>query len=637
MLSAEFLEVKKIRSCGNLGAAVALLQTAEITSDDDAFESAICLFIAGDHAGALKSIGQRRWNSGWGIKASAALDGMILGKDPREALSLARLAISETGAGYDCIAIHLILLRMTGLIHEAAVYVRANMQPPPTGEILLLTAIGEIAIATQDWPCAYSAAAAIFASDPNNFRALVFSSIANYESGNVHESLGNAIRANRTGQKLPVITLQLMRCQNQLGDHYAAVAAFSEMGKDAPVGAEIYEQLGIAHSGLGSQQQAVDAYRRALGQGRALIVAIRNLLEIHISLGAAAEVEELVRQYGTEIHQDVDCVTLLGLDRLNQRDRGASFDLFRESLHLTMEQEIPLHSLGWPVPEPRLRHDCEQLELLEQRNKLPTGAKPALAVLKHYLQLSAGASGNVPAPGRDAEALAHALGDFHYCPDLPFSGAALGENDFRTIEEAYFANSPSLVVIDNFLSGPALSNLRQFCEEATVWKAHYKNGYAGAFLSGGFGPRVLLAIADELRQAMPKVVGENVLTQAWAFKYDQRLQGINLHADFARVNVNFWITPDEACLDKSTGGMVIYDVPAPKHWTFENYNANSSKIEAFIKTQGAKSHRVPYRENRCVLFDSTLFHTTDELHFKPGYSKRRVNITFLYGKARNFN
>ncbi len=64
MLSAEFLEVKKIRSCGNLGAAVALLQTAEITSDDDAFESAICLFIAGDHAGALKSIGQRRWNSG---------------------------------------------------------------------------------------------------------------------------------------------------------------------------------------------------------------------------------------------------------------------------------------------------------------------------------------------------------------------------------------------------------------------------------------------------------------------------------------------------------------------------------------------------------------------------------------------
>jgi hypothetical protein len=82
--------------------------------------------------------------------------------------------------------------------------------------------------------------------------------------------------------------------------------------------------------------------------------------------------------------------------------------------------------------------------------------------------------------------------------------------------------------------------------------------------------------------------------------------------------------------------MVIYDVPAPRNWSFQDYNNNQAKIEAYMKEQGARPHQVPYRENRCVLFDSTLFHATDELHFKPGYSNRRVNITLLYGKALHF-
>ena len=44
---------------------------------------------------------------------------------------------------------------------------------------------------------------------------------------------------------------------------------------------------------------------------------------------------------------------------------------------------------------------------------------------------------------------------------------------------------------------------------------------------------------------------------------------------------------------------------------------------------GAK--KVPHLANRCVLFDSKLIHRTDEMHFKPGYENRRVNVTLLYG------
>ncbi len=135
---------------------------------------------------------------------------------------------------------------------------------------------------------------------------------------------------------------------------------------------------------------------------------------------------------------------------------------------------------------------------------------------------------------------------------------------------------------------------------------------------------------------MPNVIGDHALIQAWAFKYDQRMRGINLHADLAKVNVNFWITPEAACEDRDSGGMIVYDVPAPRNWSFQDYNNNQAKIDAYMREQGAKPHRVPYRENRCVVFDSTLFHATDELHFKPGYSNRRVNITLLYGKALHF-
>ena len=41
---------------------------------------------------------------------------------------------------------------------------------------------------------------------------------------------------------------------------------------------------------------------------------------------------------------------------------------------------------------------------------------------------------------------------------------------------------------------------------------------------------------------------------------------------------------------------------------------------------------VPYKMNRCVLFDSTYFHTTDEIHFKESYENRRINCTLLFGK-----
>jgi hypothetical protein len=47
---------------------------------------------------------------------------------------------------------------------------------------------------------------------------------------------------------------------------------------------------------------------------------------------------------------------------------------------------------------------------------------------------------------------------------------------------------------------------------------------------------------------------------------------------------------------------------------------------------GGKSVTIPYRSNRAIVFSSALFHETDQMTFKDGYTNRRINITMLYGR-----
>ncbi len=101
------------------------------------------------------------------------------------------------------------------------------------------------------------------------------------------------------------------------------------------------------------------------------------------------------------------------------------------------------------------------------------------------------------------------------------------------------------------------------------------------------------------------------------------------------MNVNFWITPDEANLDAQRGGLVIWDDAAPLDWDFAKYNDNEDAIREFLARNGARSTTVPYRANRAVTFDSDLFHKADRIAFQNGYTNRRVNITLLYGRRRS--
>src|SRR5438874_251249 len=121
---------------------------------------------------------------------------------------------------------------------------------------------------------------------------------------------------------------------------------------------------------------------------------------------------------------------------------------------------------------------------------------------------------------------------------------------------------------------------------------------AGARPETGFACPLLAQIADELRAAYPAIFLDHPLLYAWSFKYDNRLKGTKIHADFAAVNVNFWITPDQANLDAEGGGLLVWDVAAPLDWDFERYNRDEGAIREFLRQRQAKSLRIPYQANR---------------------------------------
>jgi len=205
--------------------------------------------------------------------------------------------------------------------------------------------------------------------------------------------------------------------------------------------------------------------------------------------------------------------------------------------------------------------------------------------------------------------------------------------DGPRLVEAYRDNGPGWVVIDDFLTPEALDALLAYCRLSTFWfNFYYRNGYLGTSIETGFAAPLLLQIAEELRAKVPELLAPHPLRKCWSFKKcSGEGKAVALHADFAAVNSNFWITPDEANLDPEGGGLIVWDKEAPADWDFADYNRDNEKSRGFLRDSGAKPLNVPYRQNRMLVFNSDLFHESGPVHFKPGYLNHRLNITMLFG------
>ena len=72
----------------------------------------------------------------------------------------------------------------------------------------------------------------------------------------------------------------------------------------------------------------------------------------------------------------------------------------------------------------------------------------------------------------------------------------------------------------------------------------------------------------------------------------------------------------------------------PQGWSFEEMNRISrvEAMRAFLLAQpSTREVRVPYRQNRAVIFHSRLFHESGKSRFREGFENMRINLTFLFG------
>ena len=335
---------------------------------------------------------------------------------------------------------------------------------------------------------------------------------------------------------------------------------------------------------------------------------------------------------------EVHCGLALSLVSLGQRTQA--LEHFRKSLDLvrgTEPSKLAQDRSFRFISKTKIRHDIEQFEYIASQD---SENKRFLEIANLYKAVEQ----EISWPDDDTQSIP--LSDIHrkrlgsiynrpiHLIEAPeVAGSSLNKSlDVEKITANYFSHAEGLTYFDDFLSPASLAGLRRFLLGSTIWfDFHYRGGYLGAFLREGLACPLLLQIADDLRQTFPAIFKNYQLTQLWAYKYDSSLKGIEVHADGAAINVNFWITPDSANLNSSSGGLIVHDTQAPLDWNFKSYNDDSVLIRKFLEDHDSGNTVVPYRENRIVMFNSNLFHETDVVEFKQGYENRRINITLLFG------
>ena len=389
----------------------------------------------------------------------------------------------------------------------------------------------------------------------------------------------------------------------ELEESQKAKGCFEKTIKISPSYANAHNNLGAIFKELGEYQKAKDSFERAIEINPDYVDAHNNLSTLYT--GTLTDLDKAIN------------TSYLSLKLICKKSnfKNQSVPLFR--LKHDVQQANYLHSKDHKI-DSLVEFQKVGGEILSRRENKEDENNYNKKILLTQVEINA--------------LLPFYKSDYIYKSKKISTSCINPNKNWQDVEDEYFNSSNQIMFIDDFLSDEALKELREFCLVSKVWNLEYSNKYLGAFSDQGFISPIHLQIAIELKQKLPKLFGPHRIEKFWGFKYDSTLgKGINIHADFAIHNLNFWITPDKYNNNKNSGGLKVYDAPAPDHWTFKNYNKNSEEIYKFLADSNAKCINIPYKFNRAVLFNSAYFHETDEIDFKDEYEGRRINNTYLFG------
>ena len=467
---------------------------------------------------------------------------------------------------------------------------------------------------------------------------------AYYNLGLTYQELKDYQKALSSYEKVIEINPSYAKAYNNQGNTYKEFGEFQKAASCYEKAIEINPQYLNAHYNLGiifasynENQKAKECYEKAIEINPNHFDSYNNIASIFISFG---EYKKAISCYKKALIIKPDSIIALNnfvdVNISNSENSKKCIGLSHKSLKQFQKQSKFLND---SVSLFRLKHDFEQAKYLSSNNyetdEVEIFKKISNEILnrKENKEDENNSNKKILLTQTEISNLLPFYKSDHIYKTKKISGSCINPNkNWQQVENEYFNSTNQIMYIDDFLSEESLIELRKFCLISKVWNTEYKNKYLGAFSNSGFISPIHWQITIDLQEKLPKLFGPHRVAKIWGFKYDSKLgEGINIHADAAIHNLNFWITPDEYNNNKNSGGLKVYDTPTPEDWSFADYNNNDDKIYKYLNDNNANCINIPYRFNRAVLFNSAYFHETDEIDFKDEYEGRRVNNTYLFG------
>lgn len=414
-----------------------------------------------------------------------------------------------------------------------------------------------------------------------------------------------------------------------------AQAAYQAALAIAPGNTALVHNLGVIAAMRGQYRDAVALFDRVIADEPHAVAAHYNRALALLSLGQRRAAIEGLNCVCARQPERYEAHRALSFLWLAEGDRGRALDHFARTYELRRGEDrsnLAGKSLTHATRD-KLLHDAEQFHLLAEHARngqrfaaLARTYEDVAQDFPHQLEkLSEQQIGRL---GEDYN------GPIHLRAAPEVAGRAVSERgDLGALVQGFRASAAGAAYFDNLLTPDAHKRLRSFLLESTIWHDFsHIGGFVASYLEDGLACPLILQIADEIRSTFAELLTDHPLTQAWAFKGLKAASAIDVHADDGAITVNFWVTPSEANLKPDSGGLIVSLAAPPEDWQMSGYGTDQQRIVAFLEQSPRERLKVPYRDNRAVLFRSRLFHWSDSPEFAPGYENNRINLTFLYGR-----
>lgn len=406
----------------------------------------------------------------------------------------------------------------------------------------------------------------------------------------------------------------------------------------APDDPSAHNNLGVVYARQGAPAVAITHFEHALRLDPDHLNARMNRGSALVALGRHDEAVDAFERVLAAIPDNYTAHAQRGFACVNVGRLDEALEHFNVTLELS-RQAVGAHgSTSLYTTQAKLQHDAEQFDHLARQG---VRTEPFRALGERYVELRRRIGWPdekteivaMPAelPAEVAETYNQAL-HIAGCAVRP-QGALSPGLDTAAISQRFVAEDARIAFADDFLTPAALDALGRFVRESTIWFdfAHIP-GHVAAYLETGLASPLLLQIAAQARAAFPEILGPHPLKQIWAFKNVSRGDRIGLHVDDAAVSLNLWLTADQDHDAAESGGLTVYRRRLDAERELRSYDADGDDLRWALAEGGATAANVPYRQNRAVFFDSTLYHESTGTNFASGYVNHRVNVTLLYGE-----